>query len=105
MLVRSSAGARIIIYSIRRRVRSSVTSEPKFNNSIANVLCLIVGLYEMCEVVEISDDDECLQFCASQVSSSIEECSQSSHNVLISTCSDLNSAPEEICPVDRKKVV
>ena len=73
--------------------------------SVTNVLCLIVGLYKMCEVVEISDDDECLQFYASQASNSVEECSQSSHNALVSTSSDLNSAPEEICPVDRKKVV
>lgn len=59
----------------------------------------------MCEVVEISDDDEPPPFYASQASSSVEECSQSSRNALTSASSGLNSAPEDVCPVDRKKVV
>ena len=70
-------------------------------SSITNVLCLIVGLYKMCEVVEISDD-ECPQFYASQASSSVEECSQSSRSAL---SSGLNSVPEDLCSADRKKVV
>ena len=71
-------------------------------SSITNVLCLIVGLYKMYEVVEISDDDECPQFYANQASSSVEECSQSSRSAL---SSGLNSVPEDLCSADRKKVV
>ena len=59
----------------------------------------------MCEVVEISDEeDDCPLFYASQASSSVEEYSQSSRTALTSTNSGLNTAPE-ICSVDRKKVV
>lgn len=65
---------------------------------------MIVGLYKMCDVeIIISDDDEeeeeneCPQFYASQLSSGVEEYSQSSHNAL---SQDLNSAP-----ADRKKVM
>lgn len=58
----------------------------------------------MCEVVEISDDDddECVQLYPSQPSSNIKECSQSSHTTISSS---LNSVAEDLYPADRKKVV
>lgn len=57
----------------------------------------------MCEVVEISDDEDFPECCASQTST-VEECSQSCRTALASTSSDVNSVPEELCPADRKKV-
>lgn len=69
------------------------------NFVFASVFYLIVGLYKMCEVVEISDDDEgeCIQLYSERVSHYTEESQE--------TNSDLNRELEDLSPVDRKKVV
>ena len=61
----------------------------------------------MCEIVEISDDDEQCQFHSHTPSPDIEECSKSSRTALMTTSCGLNSALEDVhlMPADRKKVV
>ena len=63
--------------------------------------------FKMCEVVEISDDEEeeNVPVCISNSPSSVDECSQSSCISLTATSSSLDSAPLDVCPADRKKVV
>ena len=61
----------------------------------------------MCEVVEISDDDEeeNIHVCISDSPNSIDECSQNSFTVLTATSSSLNSAPQDISTADHKEVM
>jgi len=60
----------------------------------------------MCEVVELSDDEDFPKFYSSQASSTVGECSQSSQTTLTSTNGGLDSAQDdELPPADPKKVV